>query len=226
MLAAHEFFDALPTHIFEVREMYAFTVIAARAHVSFTIRTSAENHAGIPRSHGGYQARRPIWNVSFRRNLQAKDRVPRYCTNIIWWFHPRSTVLKPSDITAPSSSPAPAKAPEFRYVLSPSPTPWSTLLAANNPRFQSLQPGQRVEISPESWAAARRVGELVAGREAARPKGLGIDRSEEEEQRRETERKAQPGAGGAAIVVDYGDEKAFGGSFRVCGTHLEILPTL
>lgn len=94
-----------------------------------------------------------------------------------------------------------------------------------NKRFNSLQPGQRVEISPEAWAAARRIGELVSGRKAAE-----VAPEVEEESaktarlQREAERVQTPSQGGAGLIIDYGDEKAFGGSFRAFRSHKIVDP--
>ncbi|PWN92027.1 DUF185-domain-containing protein [Acaromyces ingoldii] len=172
MVAAHEFFDALPTHIFE-------------------------------RSNDGFKE----VLVDVERGGQSGI-----------------TVLKPGDLTS-SSKPAVGGPPKFRYVTSPGPTPWSLLLAMRNKRFNSLQPGQRVEISPEAWAAARRIGELVSGRKAAE-----VAPEVEEESaktarlQREAERVQTPSQGGAGLIIDYGDEKAFGGSFRAFRSHKIVDP--
>lgn len=174
MVVAHEFFDALPTHIFE-------------------------------RSSDG-----------FREVLVDVERAKTGQSGI--------TVLKPGGLTGakPTAESAEAK---FRYVLSSSPTPWSVLLAARNPRFQVLQPGQRVEVSPEAWATARKMGELVSGRKAK----AGKPEKESDEQRikrerDESERLQIPSKGGAGLVIDYGDEKAFGGSFRAFKSHKIVNP--
>lgn len=103
----------------------------------------------------------------------------------------------------------------LRLVLSPSPTPASTLYTrlatASTPppsllsfdttlplptpaesvsptlsRFARLPVGSRMEISPACWEVARGVGKLLGGAK-----------------------------GGAGLVVDYGDDKAFGRSWRV-----------
>lgn len=73
-----------------------------------------------------------------------------------------------------------------------------------------MPPGSRIEVSFESFSAARRLGELVSGREARRLKEDGKEDERFEKQRREGET-----LGGAALVVDYGDEVASGDSWRV-----------
>jgi SAM-dependent MidA family methyltransferase len=173
MVVAHEFFDALPTHIFE--------------------RT----------------------NDGFREVLVDIQRATKGQSGI--------TVLKPGDLMQKPKEES-AK-PSFRYVLSPGPTPWSVLLAARNSRFQGLQPGQRVEISPESWATARRVGELVSGRKARESvPDAEKDADKAQRERRESERTSITSKGGAGLIIDYGDEKAYGASFRAFKQHAIVDP--
>ncbi|KDN51336.1 DUF185-domain-containing protein [Tilletiaria anomala UBC 951] len=156
MLVAHEFFDALPVHIFE-------------------------------KASNGFKE--VLVDLKNSRNGGQKG----------------ISVIKSSEISA-------STAPSFQYVLSPSATPWSMLLASRNARFASIQPGQRVEVSPDAWSAARRVGELISGREAALP-------PIPDEARRRTS-----SVGGVGLIVDYGDEKAFGSSFRAFKQHKIVDP--
>lgn len=94
-----------------------------------------------------------------------------------------------------------------------------------NKRFNALQPGQRVEISPEAWAASRRVGELVAGRKAAEVAPEVEDETAKKARlEREAERLQSPSQGGAGLIIDYGDEKAFGSSFRAFRSHQIVDP--
>ena len=109
------------------------------------------------------------------------------------------TVLRRPDVRTPQFSPSPPAAPShdqplssspiqtrFRPVLAPEPSPVSTLLGASSPRFASLPIGARIEVSAASFQTARKLGTLIS-----------------------------QGAGGSALVVDYGTDHAVGNSFRV-----------
>ncbi|WFD34030.1 hypothetical protein MCUN1_000858 [Malassezia cuniculi] len=124
------------------------------------------------------------------------------------------SVLKASDL---------GKEPEkkLRYVLSPGETPWTKLLAVQSGRFDTVQPGQRVEVSPLSWVAARRMGELVSGYDAQKVSGDGkpLPLSREE-----NERRSAPSAGGCGLIIDYGGAQFFSNSFRAFRSHKLIDP--
>lgn len=179
ILTAHEFFDALPTHIFEKGQDGKFREVLV--------------------------------------GIKPKSAI---------------TVLKPGQELI-------ADKEELGFVLSPTPTPWAQMLVQNNPRFAHLQPGQRVEVSPEAWAVARRVGELVAGRAASPPSTppkppsstpapgsaeaqaesqLEADRLESQRQLEQT-RLSHPTSGGIGLIIDYGADTAFGSSFRAFRNH-------
>lgn len=162
MVVAHEFFDALPIHIFE-------------------------KHA-------------QGWREVMVDIDQKNDPV---------------SVIKASDLQKPAPEPG------LRFVLSPGATPWSQLLAANNERFKSLQPGQRVEVSPVSWTAARRLGELVSGYPALRPGPQGEPQPPSQEL---AAARAKPSLGGCGLVVDYGDYRFFSDSFRAFRAHEIVDP--
>ncbi|KAG9124017.1 hypothetical protein FRC07_013180 [Ceratobasidium sp. 392] len=89
-----------------------------------------------------------------------------------------------------SSSPTTAQPSKLRYVLSGRLSPLAHTLGQSSPRFNSLPMGSRIEVSPASWGIARTAGKLVGA----------------------------PG-GGAGLVIDYGDDKAFGSSFRAFQKH-------
>ncbi|KAG8744635.1 hypothetical protein FRC11_013347, partial [Ceratobasidium sp. 423] len=63
-------------------------------------------------------------------------------------------------------------------------------LGNSSPRFAKVPHGSRIEVSTASCDIARAVGELIGG-----------------------------GGGGAGLVVDYGDDRAFGSSFRAFQKH-------
>ncbi|TFY83799.1 hypothetical protein EWM64_g226 [Hericium alpestre] len=109
------------------------------------------------------------------------------------------TILRPGDISSPTAARPSASLDvstlstsphRFRPVLSSEPSPVSMLLSSSSPRFQRLPVGSRIEVSPSSFKIARKVGELVGGDTL-----------------------------GCALVVDYGDDKAFGNSFRAFKNH-------
>lgn len=104
--------------------------------------------------------------------------------------------------TAPPSTPKPISL-SFDTTLPPSPSPLtrstppaSASLSSSKTggkvsptlsRFDRLPIGSRMEISPASWEIARGIGKLVSASKD----------------------------GGAGLVVDYGDGKGFGRSWRV-----------
>ncbi|KAG8773765.1 hypothetical protein FRC12_002322 [Ceratobasidium sp. 428] len=92
-------------------------------------------------------------------------------------------------ITSTSSS-TKSQPSNFRYVLSGRLSPLAHTLGQSSPRFADLPTGSRIEVSPASWSIARTVGKLINA----------------------------PG-GGAGLVIDYGDDKAFGSSFRAFQKH-------
>ena len=89
-----------------------------------------------------------------------------------------------------SSAPAPAAVGEDHLKK-------ATSLIAQ--RFARLPIGSRLEVSPASWEIARDLARLLGG--SGGGEGVG------------------PGVGGAGLVVDYGDAKAFGRSWRVSLHH-------
>lgn len=105
------------------------------------------------------------------------------------------------EIPTPSPAPSASSALSFDTSLPPAHTPSAAPQSAAASSFsssqqQSISPtlarfarlpqGSRMEISPASWEVARGMGRLLAGEK-----------------------------GGAGLVVDYGDAKAFGRSWRV-----------
>jgi Putative S-adenosyl-L-methionine-dependent methyltransferase len=89
--------------------------------------------------------------------------------------------------------------PRLRRVLSPIPSAASTVLGLSSTRFQTLPIGTTIEVSPSSFKIARQIGELLS-----RPNN------------QSTEQHPELSPGGCGLIVDYGGEKVFGNSFRVC----------
>ncbi|KAF9048562.1 S-adenosyl-L-methionine-dependent methyltransferase [Panaeolus papilionaceus] len=87
----------------------------------------------------------------------------------------------------------------FRRVLSPEPSAISTVLGHSSPRFQTLPNGSYLEVSPTVFRIGRKVGELLASNTS------------------EDGTTASPG--GCGLIVDYGNDKAFGDSFRAFKNH-------
>lgn len=83
--------------------------------------------------------------------------------------------------------------PPLRLVRNPEPSASARLLGSSSPRFLELPIGARAEVSPTSFKIARQVAELVNN-----PRG----------------------AGGSALIIDYGRDHVAGGSLRVCFTSL------
>ncbi|CAE6460773.1 unnamed protein product [Rhizoctonia solani] len=89
-----------------------------------------------------------------------------------------------------NTSPPKHQPSAFRYVLSGRLSPLAHTLGNSSPRFAKVPDRSRIEVSPASWGITRAIGELISG-----------------------------GGGGAGLVVDYGDDRSFGSSFRAFQKH-------
>ncbi|KAI0925513.1 hypothetical protein AcV5_008230 [Taiwanofungus camphoratus] len=95
-----------------------------------------------------------------------------------------------------TSAPDLTSSTRFRTVLSPTPTPMSNVLGLSSDRFKRLPIGTQIEVSPAASKVARKIGDLVHLQDSERT-----------------------GSAGSALIVDYGGEKAYGGSFRAFKDH-------
>ncbi|KAK1231644.1 hypothetical protein PQX77_005242 [Marasmius sp. AFHP31] len=98
--------------------------------------------------------------------------------------------------TSPTSSPTPSSpTPRFNHVLTPAPTPISTVLGNSSPRFRSLPVDSFLEVSPLSFKIAYKIAELLSVRE-------------------------RNGAlGGCGLIIDYGGDTCFDNSRRAFKDH-------
>ncbi|KAF8492639.1 DUF185-domain-containing protein [Russula emetica] len=100
------------------------------------------------------------------------------------------TILRPSDDDSSHDRSPSTSQTRFRPVLATESSPVSTLLGSSSPRFSSLPIGARIEVSAASFRIAHKLGTLIS-----------------------------QGAGGSALIVDYGTDHAVGNSFRAFKGH-------
>ncbi|KAK4703114.1 NADH dehydrogenase [ubiquinone] 1 alpha subcomplex assembly factor 7, partial [Phenoliferia sp. Uapishka_3] len=173
IIVAHEFFDALPIHVFENTPKGWREVMVDVSDPKSIIVSSAP--------------KLPLRLVLSPSPTPASTMYTRMAT-----IASDAEAAKPSlsaalsfDTTLPPPTPTTATAPATPEA------PVSQTLS----RFARLPVGSRMEISPACWEVARGVGKLLQGQK-----------------------------GGAGLVVDYGDEKAFGRSWRGFRKHQIVDP--
>ncbi|GAA5870620.1 hypothetical protein JCM8547_002064 [Rhodosporidiobolus lusitaniae] len=212
MLVAHEFFDALPIHVFEhtqkgwrevlvditspntivtpttpsLRLVLAPSPTPASALYSSLAQAAFPNAPQTPDILSASPAARPSAISAAALNVDTT-----------LGFNPSPPAPSRPSPSSPSASAAP-----------PSPSLLNSTASLTAQRFARLPLGSRIEVSPASWEIARDVARLVSGRG-------------EEGEGKEGSGK---GAGGAGLVVDYGDAKAFGRSWRGFRKHQVVDP--
>lgn len=89
---------------------------------------------------------------------------------------------------------APNASSSLRAVLTAEPSGASSLLGQSSNRFSKLPVGSQIEVSPDAYRIARKVGELLQS-------GRDID--------------GKPSVGGCGLIVDYGGISPSEDSLRV-----------
>ncbi|KAF9526341.1 S-adenosyl-L-methionine-dependent methyltransferase [Crepidotus variabilis] len=83
--------------------------------------------------------------------------------------------------------------------LASEPSPASQLLGNSSKRFAELPEGTQIEVSPDSFRTARRIGEILQS-------GKPLE-------------KGRSSVGGCGLIVDYGGDKTYNSSFRAFKDH-------
>ncbi|SGY79980.1 BQ5605_C008g05268 [Microbotryum silenes-dioicae] len=178
IVIAHEFFDALPIHIFENTPKGWREVLV---DVADPEKEVVPNVTAEPLRLGLAPGPTPASTLYTRLSTVIANPASSASTSPAPSF---DTTLPPTGATSPPTAQAPQNADE----------PISPTLA----RFARLPIGSRIEISPASWEVAQSVGKLFSP--SSSPKGA------------------------AGLVIDYGDAKAFGRSWRGFRKHAVVDP--
>ncbi|GAA5918546.1 hypothetical protein JCM1841_003294 [Sporobolomyces salmonicolor] len=179
---AHEFFDALPIHIFENTQKGWREVLVDIADPKGII-VSADAHE-------------PLRLVLAPNPTPASALYTGLAQAAIGAVEPTPTLRSAAPLLdVDTTLPPPAPSPSVYASPSPSPSSRAEAPSLTAQRFARLPQGSRLEISPSSYEIARGFAKLIEG-----------DR------------------GGAGLVVDYGDAKAFGRSWRGFRKHQVVDP--
>lgn len=85
----------------------------------------------------------------------------------------------------------PSSALHFRYALAPDQTPATAALSLSLDRYKAFKPGDRIEVSPETYRYANELAKRIHAR------------------------------GGTALIIDYGQDSIPSNSLRVCTAGIE-----
>lgn len=105
------------------------------------------------------------------------------------------TILKSDGSSASSSTSS-----SFRPVLSSEPSPASMILGMSSRRFVQLPVGSQIEVSPASFKVAHQIGQLL----------------------KPVSQESSTSSTGSALIVDYGEDKTYSSSFRVCHSNSDM----
>ncbi|EIM90675.1 DUF185-domain-containing protein [Stereum hirsutum FP-91666 SS1] len=193
MLVAHEFFDALPVHLLEKTSQgwkeVLLTSLSDPVAQTRTVLRPSDLNLDLDTTRSSLTSTTPS-SVS---TLSAS-----------------STPITGESTTSGSK-------PRLRPVLSPEPSPVSTLLGSSSPRFASLPIGSRIEVCAAGFQVARKLAGLAGGVVPASSAAAAGD---------SVGKVDGGGKRGCGLIVDYGDEKVFGASFRAFKDHKIVDPLL
>ncbi|KAH7038569.1 S-adenosyl-L-methionine-dependent methyltransferase [Macrophomina phaseolina] len=180
-IVAHEFFDALPIHIFES---------AAPPPASATPTPNPPADLTNPAS---------VAAAAARRQSQRQQKTNEWRELLVSPVPPNSTH---ASLNTPLSLRDASPVPDFQLIQSKGPTPHSMYLPHTSPRYAQLlrTPGSVIEISPESLAYATDFATRIGGAPVTPQKqSLGSAPPDPD-----TTPSTKPTPSGAALILDYG----------------------
>ncbi|BGP54659.1 hypothetical protein JCM8202v2_002246 [Rhodotorula sphaerocarpa] len=195
---AHEFFDALPIHVFENTQNGWREVLVDVADPKTIVSTANPADplrmvlAPTPTPASAlYSSLAQVLapSVAHQQVPDLRSAAPKP--------KPRQGLLNVDTTLGADPAAKDAAAAAGAAVAQANADPHAASLIAQ--RFARLPLGSRLEVSPASWEIARDLARLLGG-------------------------GAEAGPGGAGLVVDYGDAKAFGRSWRGFRKHQVVDP--
>ncbi|KAK8169734.1 putative S-adenosyl-L-methionine-dependent methyltransferase-domain-containing protein [Phyllosticta citrichinensis] len=180
-IVAHEFFDALPVHVFQ------------------NVKPSPTKPAEHPKDF----SQEEVMASSNMMYTRPRD------SNVNEWrellVSPTSPDSTHASLNTPISLRDHTPVPDFQLILSKGPTPHSMYLPQTSPRYKALQstPDSVIEISPESAAYASDFAVRIGGTAAiSGERSSGASGSASLDSKTTFWTKSQPC--GAALILDYG----------------------
>lgn len=184
-IVAHEFFDALPIHIFESVAPPPPTDTPSTPEPPADLTNPASVAAAAARQ----QQKRPQKTNEWRELLVSP--VPPNSTH--------ATLNTP--VSLRDSTPV----PDFQLTKSTGPTPHSMYLPHTSARYAALlqRPGSVIEISPESLSYVSDFAERIGGKAVVSPQKKAFG-SAATTATQDSAPSSKPTPSGAALILDYG----------------------
>ncbi|KAK7552074.1 S-adenosyl-L-methionine-dependent methyltransferase [Phyllosticta citricarpa] len=180
-IVAHEFFDALPVHVFQ------------------NVKPSPTKPAEHPKDF----SQEAVMASSNMMNKRPRDPKANEWRELL--VAPTPLTSTHASLNTPTSLRDHTPVPDFQLILSKGPTPHSMYLPHTSPRYSALQntPESVIEISPESTAYASDFAIRIGGSPAtSSKKSSGAMGSQSSGSMNTLSTKSQPS--GAALILDYG----------------------